>query len=213
MNNIIDISWPIAAGSTEYKDRNSILFEQAKTIKNDNVAEHMLHFHAHTGTHIDMPAHMIGGGATTTNINLSRLINVPALVIDCTLSVDTIQKTDLLPFDKEIKPCYTILLKTKNSFFSENAPFNPQFIYLSFDAAESLTTKKIAAVGIDYLGIERNQPGHPTHKIFLGNDIYIIEGLRLAQVSAGLYTIICLPIPFQGIDAAPARAILFQQLL
>jgi kynurenine formamidase len=42
----------------------------------------------------------------------------------------------------------------------------------------------------------------------LCNGITIIEGLRLAHVQAGTYTIYCLPLALKTTDAAPARAIL-----
>ena len=63
-------------------------------------------------------------------------------------------------------------------------------------------------MGIDYLGIERNQPHHETHRAFLENNIVILEGLRLQDITPGSYELICLPLALQEIDAAPARAIL-----
>ena len=42
-------------------------------------------------------------------------------------------------------------------------------------------------MGIDSLGIERDQTDHATHKGLLSNNIIIIEGLRLAAVSPGEY--------------------------
>jgi arylformamidase len=73
-----------------------------------------------------------------------------------------------------------------------------------------LAEKKVKAVGIDYLGIERNQPDHATHTILMNNNITIIEGLRLADVMAGDYFFICLPLNVVGLEAAPARALLLQ---
>jgi len=63
-------------------------------------------------------------------------------------------------------------------------------------------------VGIDYLGIERNQEAHDTHTLLLQEDIPIIEGLRLAHAEEAYYSFICLPLALQGLDGAPARAIL-----
>jgi arylformamidase len=63
------------------------------------------------------------------------------------------------------------------------------------------------AVGIDYLGIERNQPAHETHITLLKAGVVIIEGLRLANVTPGGFTLHCLPLHIVGSDGAPARAI------
>ena len=73
------------------------------------------------------------------------------------------------------------------------------------------SSKKIKAVGIDYLGIERNQPDHETHTILMKHEIGIIEGLRLSHVEPQRYFFLCLSLPVVGLEAAPARAILVHQ--
>ena len=42
----------------------------------------------------------------------------------------------------------------------------------------------------------------------LGAGIWIIEGLNLAQVEAGSYELLCLPLKIADGDGAPARALL-----
>ena len=81
-------------------------------------------------------------------------------------------------------------------------------MYIENTGAQYLVEKKVKAVGIDYLGIERNQPGHPTHSELMSNGIVVIEGLRLAHVEPGRYMIVCLPLNVIGLDGAPARAVL-----
>lgn len=68
--------------------------------------------------------------------------------------------------------------------------------------------KGIRGVGIDSLGIERSQPEHETHKVLLGNNIIIIEGLRLQDIDEGVYMMYALPLKIVGGDGAPARVIL-----
>jgi len=63
-------------------------------------------------------------------------------------------------------------------------------------------------VGIDSLGIERDQPGHETHKILLSLEIVILEGLLLKNIREDEYFLIALPINVAGADGAPARAVL-----
>ncbi len=104
-----------------------------------------------------------------------------------------------------------IFFKTRNSFHSSTDRFDPDFIYLQAEAAAVLATYPISAVGIDYLGIERGQQGHPTHRALLSKGIAIIEGLRLAHVRPGAYTAICMPLAVVGLEAAPARVILIEQ--
>ena len=84
-------------------------------------------------------------------------------------------------------------------------------MYVNASAARYLVEQSIRAVGIDYLGIERNQPDHETHKAFMQRNIPIVEGLRLEQVPSGTYFLWCLPLKMPGLDGAPARALLIEQ--
>ena len=202
---LIDISWPLEHGTTtEYKDRNTLAIELRARFEEHGREESVICMGTHTGTHIDAPAHFIKGGKTIDQFPLDTFIG-SCLVVDCT-SVEEIIVKDNLPLD--IKEGMIILLKTSNSFLPATGLFYPEFVYLSVEAAEYLASAKVKAVGIDYLSIERNQLGHPTHKALLSCDILIIEGLRLAEVSGGTYWLSCFPLKFLGIEAAPARAVL-----
>jgi arylformamidase len=64
---------------------------------------------------------------------------------------------------------------------------------------------------MDYLSIEQfGSVTFPVHKLLLGRGVLIIEGLDLRAVAAGHYTLACLPLNLQGVDGAPARAVLMQ---
>ena len=86
--------------------------------------------------------------------------------------------------------------------------FDFNFIYLEKSCAEFLVSKKIKAVGIDSLGIERNQPNHPTHNILAEKNIPIFEGLDLSKIKQGNYFFHGLPLKIKNGDASPVRAVL-----
>jgi arylformamidase len=69
---------------------------------------------------------------------------------------------------------------------------------------------KIKLVGIDYLSISPYKKSRPTHEVLLGAGVVIVEGLDLSGVSAGKYTLCCLPLKLKGADGAPARAVLIE---
>jgi arylformamidase len=81
-------------------------------------------------------------------------------------------------------------------------------VYLGLGAANYLANKGVFAIGIDALGIERNDPMHQTHHILMSQNIWIIEGLRLKDVSQKTYHCIALPIYIVESDALPLRVIL-----
>ncbi len=206
---IIDISWPITKNMVEYKDKKTIEIKEIETFEKNKVRQTLLTFSTHVGTHIDSPSHFIENGASIEKIGLDRLVG-DCRVLDFGGVEGEIGINDLKKY--EINQGDIVLLKTKNSSLKEEGAFEHNFVYLGFEAADFLVSKKIKSVGIDYLGIERGQPEHNTHVKLLKNDILIIEGLRLVNVLEGKYFFCCLPLALQGSEAAPARAILIDQI-
>lgn len=203
--NLIDISWPISLDMTAYKDRATVAFNYPKTFEKDQVRESIITLGSHAGTHIDAPSHFLADGASINQIPLDATCG-PCIILDCTNVSEAITDSDLQ--QHKIEQGAIILFKTRNSSFSATAPFHYDFIYLAASGAAYLASKKIKAVGIDYLGIERQQPKHETHETLMRAGITIIEGLRLADVNPGSYILWCLPLRVQGLEAAPVRAIL-----
>ncbi len=205
---IIDISWPLHPQMTEYKDKKTISFEHIKLFERDDVRESVIHLGSHTGTHVDAPGHFMEHEITIDQVSLSTMVG-PCVVLDMTHVDEYIGSDDLTPY--ALHEGSIVLFKTTNSALELRQPFDPKFVYLAASGAEYLIEKKVKAVGIDYLGIERNQQGHETHMLLFKSSITIIEGLRLGHVQAGHYFFVCLPLAVQGLEAAPARAILMQK--
>lgn len=156
----------------------------------------------HTGTHMDAPLHMVQFGDTIENQDLYSCIT-PCKVFDLTKVDLQITSDDIK--DLDIKEGDFVIFKTKNSF-SEEFDFN--FVFIEKTAAIFLAARKIKGVGLDALGIERSQPEHESHLAILGNGISILEGLRLKDITEGNYILCALPLKVQGIEGAPARAVL-----
>jgi arylformamidase len=203
---IYDISMTIAPGMTVYK--NNIDNQPSHNVKRDystsNAYESALTIHLHTGTHMDAPLHMINGGDTIDQTDLTKVVTW-CKVLDLTALTDCITQADLSPHS--IEPGDFVLFKTKNSYSEQ---FNDSFIYLEKSGAQYLAAKGICGVGIDSLGIERSQPNHETHIALLGSSIPILEGLRLAHIKAGRYFLLAVPLNIAGAEAAPVRALLLE---
>lgn len=202
---IYDVTAPIYEGMPVYKNKSE---KQPKihTVTNAHVTESRIDMDLHTGTHVDSPLHMINDGDTMESISIEDLVGNIKL-FDLTNVEDRITKKDLEQLD--IQKGDFILFKTKNSFDDE---FNFEFIFVAEDAAQYLAEVGIKGVGIDALGIERSQPGHPTHRTLFKHHIIVVEGLRLKDVPQGEYFMVAAPIKVQGTDAAPARVLLFEGL-
>lgn len=204
---IYDISWLLNGATTAYKDKHTIMFQETKNFNRDGARETTITLSSHSGTHVDAPAHFLRDGATIDEMHLDRLIG-SCIVLNLETVDEAISYDDLEKHDSLIQQGDIVLLKTANSLKKPMEKFWADFIYLAASGANYLCQKQIKAVGIDYLGIERNQPEHETHQLLMKHDIVIVEGLRLEQVQPGRYTFYCLPLYVLGLEAAPARAIL-----
>jgi len=201
---IIDVTLPIFNGMPVYKNKPEKQPDY-QTVTNGHVTESRLTLDLHTGTHIDAPLHMINGGDTIETIPPESLIR-EVKVFDLTHVEDGIQEADLTTLD--IQNNDFVLFKTKNSFATE---FDFNFIFLKESGAKWLVERGITGVGIDSLGIERSQEGHPTHRLLFSNNVIIIEGLKLDDVDPGTYKMVAAPLKLRGVDAAPARIFLFSE--
>ena len=205
---IYDISWPLSQATTEYKNKGTIQLTSIKGFEKDGVRDSIITMGTHTGTHVDAPAHFLQDGKTIDMISLDRLIG-RARVLDLMTVLESISADDLQRY--EINEGDIIILRTTNSALGVTDEFHREFIYLDPSGARYLAEKKVKAVAIDYLGIERGDPEHTVHTTLMKEDIAIIEGVRLYQVPAGDYFLICLPLAIIGLEAAPARAILMTE--
>ena len=208
---IYDVSLPLSAGTTTYPGDPGIEITPWKTLAaGDSANVSLLHFGAHSGTHVDAPAHFIEGGATVDSLPLESLVG-PARVVEVPDDVIVIDENFITA--NSFEDCQRVLFKTRNSSFwnSPEQTFREDYTYLNSSAAARLIDSGIKLVGIDYLSIERfNSERFETHQLLLSKGVVILEGLDLRGVNGGLYELICLPLKIAGGsgDGAPARAIL-----
>ena len=205
---LFDITVPIRSSMPVYEGDPGVKIDAWSAFaKGDSSNVSMLNFGAHTGTHVDAPAHFIEGARTIDGLPLELLIG-PARVIrvpDELTEIDPefIERCDLNGIER-------VIFHTRNSGFW-NEGFRKDFTHLLPEAAQMLVARQIKLVGTDYLSIEKFHSGHhQTHLTLLRNEVVIVEGLNLADVPEGDYELLCLPLRIaEGSgDGAPARAVL-----
>jgi arylformamidase len=160
----------------------------------------------HIGTHVDAPSHFIPGGLTITDIPL-EVLNGRARVVQ----IRHREKIDVpelkqLTFMNDVR----VLFKTRNShLWTNHKYFSKKYIHMTPDAARYLVEEGIKLIGFDYHSIELfGDQNYPVHRVLLGNQVVLVEGLDLTQIDEGQYDLSCLPLKLRGMDAAPARVIL-----
>lgn len=179
----------------------------ARMARGDAYTLTRLDISAHTGTHLDAPAHFIAGGAGVETLDLNVLIG-PALVVDAgdadLLTAEVLQR---LPIPAGAQ---RVLFKTRSSALWDRAEdgFVEDFVAVSGDGVQWLVDRGVRLVGIDYLSIAPFSDPTPCHQILLGAGVIPVEGLDLRQIDPGEYQLICLPMKIGGSDGAPCRAVL-----
>ena len=208
---IYDVTVPLSNELPTYPGDPGIEIGNWRALANgDSANVSVVSFGAHTGTHVDAPAHFIEGASKVESMPLDVLIG-EALVVEVPEDVVTIDEAFVTA---NVAPGTTrVLFKTRNSaFWEENPPqFHSDFTHLDLGAATQLRDQGAKLIGIDYLSIERFKSGtHEVHHALLSQGVVIVEGLRLGDVPAGKYELICLPMRLHSKlgDGAPARAVL-----
>lgn len=194
------LSLPIKMDMTVYKDREEKkpLIENTRNFKEHGMNENTLHLPLHTGTHVDYPLHAIDGGKTSSDYDVFPVI-FKGYVMDLSLvpaefiGMEHVKELDLSEVD-------AIFFKTSNVLMDI---FDFEFPWLEKEAAKWISKFPLKFVGIDQLGIERNQPGHETHISLLGRDILIIEGINLSNIEGGIHEFLATTLQIKGVEAEP----------
>jgi arylformamidase len=206
---IFDVSVPITNGGLVYPGNPDIHIEpHSELSKGGSSNLSRLSFGSHTGTHVDAPRHFLEAGTTVDRLPLNVLIG-PAKVLAfgddvMSVTVSHLQNVSLSGTER-------VLIRTRNSGFLDDHEFHKDYTYLAPDGAEYLASLGVKLVGVDYLSVEQFRSGHHrTHRTLLERGIVIVEGLDLSQIAPGEYQFCCLPLRLEGLDGAPARAVLMK---
>ncbi|HEX3280860.1 MAG TPA: cyclase family protein, partial [Pyrinomonadaceae bacterium] len=163
---IYDISVPLSAGTPTYPGDPGFEVKSWLELERGDAANvSLLHFGAHSGTHVDAPAHFIAGGLKVDALPLASLIG-EVTVVDVPVGVMSINEQ----FVSNNCRAERVLFKTRNSSFWNNpeAGFRNDYTYLEATAARRLMELGTRLVGIDYLSIEQYQAeSFETHLILL----------------------------------------------
>jgi arylformamidase len=208
---IYDISLPISESLIVWPGDPPVNITQPFHLaKGDAATVSQLDMSAHTGTHVDAPAHFIPGGSGVDGLDLNVLVG-PALVVEAmeadALSADILQG---LPIPSGTE---RVLFHTRNSdrWARDEREFSEDFVAITEDGARWLVAHGVRLVGVDYLSVAPFDEEAPTHKTLLSAGVIPVEGLNLSGIAPGVYQLVCLPLKIVGVDGAPARAILIDQ--
>ena len=150
---------------------------------------------AHNGTHIDAPFHFIKDGKTVDEICLDAVVGM-AYVAEHDGIVTADDAAQILEKAKKqnIDAAKRILIKGD--------------VEVSLAAAKVFASSNILLLGNEPQAIGPQNAPMAVHLVLLGADVILLEGIRLSEVSEGVYLLNAAPLNLSGADGSPCRAVL-----
>ena len=150
---------------------------------------------AHNGTHIDAPFHFVKGGKTVDALRLETFVGM-AYVAEHHGIVSGDDAAEILEKANKQDPeaAKRILIKGDAEVSSE--------------AAKVFAAAEILLLGNESQTVGPEDAPMEVHLILLGAGVVLLEGVRLAEVSEGVYFLSAAPLNLSGADGSPCRAVL-----
>lgn len=201
---LIDISPPISASTCVWPGDVPVSREVGADIhRGDDVTLSALRSTVHVGAHADAPSHIVAGGATIDQCPLDAYVG-PCQVVAVNVPLGTAITPAMIATPVRAE---RVLLATGT--YPDPTAFNRDFAGLSVELVDHLHAAGVRLVGIDTPSVDPLAADDlPVHRRLVHHGIAILEGLVLAEVPAGEYELIALPLRLVGFDASPVRAVL-----
>lgn len=150
---------------------------------------------AHNGTHIDAPFHFLKDGKTVDAVCLEAFVGM-AYVAEHHGIVSRDDADRIIEKAKAQNPeaAKRILIKGEAE--------------VSLEAAKAFASSEILLLGNESQTVGPENAPMAVHCALLSADVILLEGIRLSEVSEGVYFLNAAPLNLSGADGSPCRAVL-----
>lgn len=150
---------------------------------------------AHNGTHIDAPRHFIKDGKTVDEMPLDAFVGMAYVaehsgVVTENDAAEIIEKA----IQHNMEAAKRILIKGD--------------IEVSLEAAKVFASSDVLLLGNEPQTIGPQNAPMAVHLALLSAYVSLLEGIRLTEVSEGVYFLNAAPLNLAGTDGSPCRAVL-----
>ena len=150
---------------------------------------------AHNGTHIDAPFHFIKDGKTIDEICLEAFVGMAYVAEHHGLVTGDDAKEIIEKAKKQnLEASKRILIKGE--------------VEVSLEAAKVFASSDILLLGNEPQTVGPQNAPMAVHLTLLGANVVLLEGIRLGEVSEGVYFLNAAPLNLSGADGSPCRAVL-----
>lgn len=150
---------------------------------------------AHNGTHIDAPYHFYSDGKTVDEISLESVIGLCYV----TFAEGAISEKNAIDIIDKAR---------KANEESAKRILIGGDCFVTLEAAKVFSMEKVLLVGNESQTVGPLEAPAQVHYELLGNDIVLLEGIRLNNIDEGVYYLNASPLNLAGSDGAPCRAVL-----
>ena len=164
---------------------------------------------SHVGTHVEAPLHFLASGCDTAGLAIENLFG-PAIVLDFRekavnepISLEEIKAAGDIDSGDRVM----IMTGRHTQYRTAHSHDRP---FVTEEAVRWLVDdRKLNCLGTDSSGFEvRGVTHYPNHRLLTGAGVPVLECLtNLVELKKKRFFLIALPIPVQGLDAFPVRAI------
>jgi kynurenine formamidase len=183
---------------------------------------YQLVMHEHNGTHVDAPAHFITDAKPEAHVTIDQ-VPVNYLIgrgvhLDCRTckEADYVSKKQITAWEARhgaIAQGDIVLFdfgwSARWGLRPHDRSYVEQWPGVSMEAAEYVTSKSVAAIGVDTLSPDPPEAlrTNPVHSVLLEKHLLIIENLTNLGELPDFFLFLALPLKIRGGSGSPVRAV------
>ena len=151
---------------------------------------------AHNGTHVDAPLHFYEDGKSVDQMSLEHFVG-ECFVAEASGSIGSQEAYQILEKANALKAQKRILIKGE--------------AVVTEEAAQIFADADLLLVGVESQSVGPEKAPMRVHKILLGQNVALLEGLVLENAREGKYLLNAAPLNIRGFEGSPCRAILIEE--
>jgi len=213
-SNYVFLSYPLSIKTPTPPAIPPIEITPFMTIIQDGANVSMIKFASHSGTHLDVPIHVIAGGYTLSDFTAQDFVYEHPLVVDLPLGDTVIVKPeDLEGFLDKGREADIILFRFGYGGVRENDPvrYTKKSPGFGVESAKFIRRNfhSLRAIGMDvpsFACIEYLDKTMAAHNVLLEGEnrrFIVVEDMNLAMDLSKLSSVIVSPLQIENIDGCP----------
>lgn len=203
---MIDLTHMIQENMPVYPGTKPPEIKVETTIGKNGFEERLITMFSHTGTHMDTPCHILEGGKSLSDYEISDFTGRGALID--VRGMETVSLSYVQSYEAELaKADFAVLMSGWSKRWGEDRYFT-NYPVLSPEATLYLVQCGLKGICVDMISVDPvDTVDFENHKIIFGNGMLIVENLaNLDKLEGQDFVLSCIPLNIERGDGSPVRA-------